>query len=156
MREATTSERQVAYSMDNQNSNSHISLESNKIISLQTISAFLVSMTTTALLIYLVYTTEYSVIASYLFIPKLLNLLLKLHCAAASNQTDHFYSILNMARRLRQPLLLKLFNDETIQSHIQIIESHVYGLQKHDVDLSMKYLNSQLLKGYFQLLTNKS
>lgn len=156
IREATTSERQVAYSTDNQNSNSHIPLESNKIISLQTISAFLVSMTTTALLIYLVYTTEYSAIASYLFIPTLLNLLLKLHCAAASNQTDHFYRILNKARRLRQPFLLKLFNDERILSHIQIIESHIYGFQKHDVDFSMKYLNSQLLKGYFLLLINKS
>lgn len=156
MREATTSERQVAFAIDNKNSNSHVKIDSDNILSMKALSAFFASLTATAMLIYIVYNTEYSLFASYLFIPALLKLLLNLHYAAASDQTHHFYSILIEAQNLKQPFLLKLFNDERIKSHIQIIESHIYGLHKHNVDASMKYLTSQLFKGYFHLLLNSA
>ena len=156
MREVTTAERQVSFRVDNKNSNSHIRAQSKRITSLRIASAFLVSLATTAMLISLFYHFEYSFISSYLFIPILLKLLLTLHYAASSRQADRFYRILNEARNLKQPFLLKLFKDKKIQRHIQIIESHIYGFQKQDIDYSMKYLTSLLFKGYFHLLINKA
>ncbi len=156
MREATTSERQVSFTKDNTNSKFDIRTEPTSLIFPHVASAFLVSLATTAILIYLFYQSEYSLIASYLFIPALLKLLLSLHYAATSGQADHFYRVLHKAQNIKQPFLLKLLEDERIKSHIQIIESHIYGLQKHDVDFSMKYLTSLLFKGYFRMLINKS